>query len=311
MTPVKHPYVALEKVPPAQDLIYVLWTASGVCNQKCSYCHPRFHDGKTSFPEINKVIGFLQHLLDSNPEKRLYLVFSGGEPTLWKDIGPFLTFCREQERLILELDSNGSRHLNWWKENLDSINFLVLSYHWEFANQDRFIELLQVAGPSIPVHVSILALPEFFEQSRRLMDTIQELAPECSVKAKAVRLAMGAENYPYTLEQKNWLLKHGSRHPRTPIHPIPLDLSKHIVQRSADGHIKAFNRSTASLLRQNRWKGWKCFAGIESFSIDVDGSIYRATCRVGGSIGNLHEEVIFPRQPVICDKDNCVCLDDI
>ncbi|MCB0385840.1 MAG: radical SAM protein [Bdellovibrionales bacterium] len=311
MKPVKHDYSSLEKVPPANDLIYVLWTSSGICNQKCTYCHPRFHDGKAHFPPAEKVIHFLKSLLSASPTKRIYLVFSGGEPTLWKEISPFLQYCRDEKRIVVELDSNGSRHLNWWKDHLDCIDFLVLSYHWEFADKERFMDLLDLAGPRIPVHVSILALPEFFDESRQLLDEIHELAPAVSVKAKAVRQNMGPENYPYSTEQTEWLLRNGSRHPRTPIHPPPLDLSKHIVQRSPEGKSKPFNRATASLMRQNKWMGWECDAGIESFNIDVDGTVYRATCRVGGPIGNLHATVQLPTQGIICDKEDCICLDDI
>ena len=46
--------------------------------------------------------------------------------------------------------------------------------------------------------------------------------------------------------------------------------------------------------------------------INWDGEVHRATCRVGGSLGNIYEGTFtLPDQPVICTRDFCTCAADI
>jgi MoaA/NifB/PqqE/SkfB family radical SAM enzyme len=63
---------------------------------------------------------------------------------------------------------------------------------------------------------------------------------------------------------------------------------------------------------QNKFKGWTCNAGIESLMINWDGDVHRATCRVGGSLGNIYEaSFVAPSEPVTCDRNFCTCAADI
>jgi hypothetical protein len=65
-------------------------------------------------------------------------------------------------------------------------------------------------------------------------------------------------------------------------------------------------------LHMNKFKGWKCSAGIESLMINWDGDVHRATCRVGGSLGNIYQGTFLqPVDPVICDRNFCTCAADI
>jgi MoaA/NifB/PqqE/SkfB family radical SAM enzyme len=65
-------------------------------------------------------------------------------------------------------------------------------------------------------------------------------------------------------------------------------------------------------LHFNKYKDWTCNAGIESLMINWDGDVHRATCRVGGSLGNIYKgNFIAPSEPVICDRNFCTCAADI
>jgi MoaA/NifB/PqqE/SkfB family radical SAM enzyme len=65
-------------------------------------------------------------------------------------------------------------------------------------------------------------------------------------------------------------------------------------------------------LHLNKFKGWTCNAGIESLMINWDGDVHRATCRVGGSLGNIYKgNFIMPTEPVTCDRNYCTCAADI
>jgi len=46
--------------------------------------------------------------------------------------------------------------------------------------------------------------------------------------------------------------------------------------------------------------------------INWDGEVHRATCRVGGSLGNIYTGTFsVPVEPVICTRDWCTCAADI
>jgi MoaA/NifB/PqqE/SkfB family radical SAM enzyme len=65
-------------------------------------------------------------------------------------------------------------------------------------------------------------------------------------------------------------------------------------------------------LHLNKYKGWTCNAGLESLMINWDGEVHRATCRVGGSLGNIYEGNFIPvSKPVSCDRNFCTCAADI
>jgi MoaA/NifB/PqqE/SkfB family radical SAM enzyme len=65
-------------------------------------------------------------------------------------------------------------------------------------------------------------------------------------------------------------------------------------------------------LHMNQFKGWSCNAGLESLMINWDGEVHRATCRVGGSLGNIYKDTFTSAiNPVICTRDWCTCAADI
>jgi hypothetical protein len=61
----------------------------------------------------------------------------------------------------------------------------------------------------------------------------------------------------------------------------------------------------------NKFKGWLCWAGVQNLTIDNDGNVWRAICRVGGKLGDIHSGFSVPTEPVVCTKEFCNCAADI
>ena len=61
------------------------------------------------------------------------------------------------------------------------------------------------------------------------------------------------------------------------------------------------------------WPTWPDIIGQEiPYYENWDGEVYRATCRVGGSLGNIYAGTFtLPTDPIICTRDNCTCAADI
>jgi MoaA/NifB/PqqE/SkfB family radical SAM enzyme len=79
-----------------------------------------------------------------------------------------------------------------------------------------------------------------------------------------------------------------------------------------DDPTKLYHANDIIKLHLNEYRGWTCNAGIESLMINWDGDVHRATCRVGGSLGNIYTGTFaVPANPVVCTRDNCTCAADI
>jgi MoaA/NifB/PqqE/SkfB family radical SAM enzyme len=68
------------------------------------------------------------------------------------------------------------------------------------------------------------------------------------------------------------------------------------------------------LIKENRnqFQGWSCAAGVESLMINWDGEVHRATCRVGGSLGNIYNGSFKqPDEWITCTRKWCTCAADI
>lgn len=63
--------------------------------------------------------------------------------------------------------------------------------------------------------------------------------------------------------------------------------------------------------RLNSFRGWNCFAGVDTLEIEIDGRVYRGSCGNGGEIGSLFGEINFPSEHTVCEKNWCLCLEDL
>jgi len=62
----------------------------------------------------------------------------------------------------------------------------------------------------------------------------------------------------------------------------------------------------------NQFQGWSCNIGLESLMINWNGEVHRATCRVGGSLGNIYKgNFAIPSKPITCTRNWCTCAADI
>lgn len=71
--------------------------------------------------------------------------------------------------------------------------------------------------------------------------------------------------------------------------------------------------STDELVGQglNRFKSWTCYAGVDNLFIDMDGVAWVASCRQGGSLGNVFESMTSLNSTLTCEQDVCSCGADL
>ena len=85
-----------------------------------------------------------------------------------------------------------------------------------------------------------------------------------------------------------------------------------IITYDKDGNPKKRWANDLVKDEQVNFEGWLCGIGLESIEIRQDGSMFRGTCRIGGKIGHVDDEVWnLPKSFIECYKSRCTCVADI
>ena len=134
--------------------------------------------------------------------------------------------------------------------------------------------------------------------------------------AMVVRQVLSNEDIPTTVRRIRWTQGDHDLFDDMRYHPDDLQWIKD-QEASIQGNCviddtDIMHSNDIIKLHLNQFNGWECRAGIESLMINWDGEVHRATCRVGGSLGNIYNSTfIQPTCPVTCDRNFCTCSADI
>lgn len=75
-----------------------------------------------------------------------------------------------------------------------------------------------------------------------------------------------------------------------------------------DGSVTVDHYNTMTLNKDNNYKGWTCWAGVQHLKVDPDGRVFIGSCHRGGPIGNIYEldeGFELPTEPTVCDRTWC------
>ena len=295
----------------AKNTVAINWCILNVCNYKCSYCPDFLHDGSTGWPDLYKASEFCTNVIDHYEGKRIHFEFTGGEVTFWKEFPTLVSFLKSHEHVFVGVISNGSSKLKWWDNMKEHLDHACLSFQPEFSKRDHYVALAKLINGHMRTHVNLMMHPHYFDLC---LDVIEELVsdvPNISVALQPLLVDFKDELFSYTDEQLEILDKqfelYGSRVKWDKEWPVFRGAMKVIKEN------KTFNSSAHRFISDgtNRWKGWRCYAGVEQIVVATDGQVWRGWCLEGGSIGSIDKFVELPTQPIICGRDYCHCNFDI
>jgi molybdenum cofactor biosynthesis enzyme MoaA len=133
----------LVKIDANQQYLDVVWQVSNFCNFKCSYCNPGNYSGDNS--NDNNLLVYIDNLKLITDKylalgyKNFKFFFSGGEPTLWRNLVPICEWIRENlPNTIIAVNTNFSRPLTWWKKHHHLFDDVVASFHVEFSDKETY-----------------------------------------------------------------------------------------------------------------------------------------------------------------------------
>jgi organic radical activating enzyme len=290
--------------------IFVDWDLSSKCNYKCSYCTPASHDGKINFPSIDTFKRVVDKIQQEYADIKDYAVYNllGGEPTIWNQFEECSRYIKQvNPKNRLQILTNGNRTLGWWQRNIDYINRVILTVHvaqadikelvskFNALNTDSYIEF-QIA---LDIAVFDKCVEDFHYAKENLNSNIR-------VSAKTLlKLLSDPGIMDYTDAQREVIKRITYTPQRTKNKFVKLQ-----DDQVVDDDIDMFGMI---LQKQNNWKDWACWIGIDTITIRNTGEFkIGSMCNPHLILGNIQDlKFDIPKIPVRCKYSECGCLTDI
>lgn len=279
---------------PHQQSVKVEWNLGKRCNYDCTYCPSEIHDNYSQHTDIEILKSCVDNLVKIN--KPIRISFTGGEPSVHPQFHELIDYCRKQKISWINVTTNGTRNYEYYEKL--PVDQLVFSLHFEYDVMPIIdkIKLLQTANKNIIAQ--IMAHHEHM-QTVRLVRTILNSA-DINNTVRRIRWTDGNhdifDDMRYSSHDLQWIKEQTAT-------VEPNCIIDDCTPMHANDIIK---------LKLNQFKDWTCNIGLESLMINWDGTVYRATCRVGDSLGNIYRGTFaVPNNPVVCTRNWCTCAADI
>jgi len=289
----------LIKIIPKTKKICVDIEIGNICNYSCSYCHPNSHSG-SSWNNYNKLINFIDKVTEG---KLATIILSGGEPTLYPRIDDILKHIK-RDGIYLAITSNGSRSLRWWKERLEYFDKVIFSYHPEYVNMDDFYKKVEYISNKTSMEINVSMMHDKFDECYEAAKKLHEIN-NTDIVLKALKNKKTGKLYEYTHDQLKIMSKRMENKNKNKSVVI-----EHLYE-NGDSILKYIQEILSEDL--NKYKGWKCWKGIDLIKIQATGKYYLASCDLKHSkyYGDINDNINLPTKPVICEYDYCFCVCDL
>lgn len=281
---------------PHQDSVKIEWNLGKRCNYDCSYCPAAIHDNHSPHTDINVLESVVDKLCEIGKPIRISL--TGGEPCVHPDIEDLLEYFKRKDVSWVNLTTNGTRGYSWYLNNEIFFNHLVFSLHFEYDWHRVFNTILKFYDSTErDFFVNVMAHHDYMSDVRPVVKKFDELGIKYAVRR--IRWTESDHNVfddmKYDGSDLEWMLTQKAT-------AIPNVLFNNQLMHAND----------VIKLHLNNFKGWSCNAGIESLMINWDGEVHRATCRVGGSLGNIYQDTFsMSTESIVCTRNWCTCAADI
>jgi MoaA/NifB/PqqE/SkfB family radical SAM enzyme len=282
---------------PHQDSIKIEWNLGKRCNYDCSYCPSSIHDSHSPHTPIDILERAVDRLCELGKPLRISL--TGGEPAVHPDIEDLFDYFKRKDVFWVNLTTNGTRASQWYLENEMFFNHVVFSLHFEH-DWKRVLHTINQFYDSTEreFFVNVMAHHDHMDSVRTVVAQLIQKGIKFAIRR--IRWTEGDHNVfddmRYDGKDLEWLLSmDATANPNCRVDNERIVHANDIIKK-----------------RENQFKGWACNAGLESLMINWDGEVHRATCRVGGSLGNIYTGTfVAPNEPIICTRDWCTCAADI
>ena len=284
-----------------QSSIKIEWNLGKRCNYDCSYCPASIHDNSSLHTDIAILKATVDKLKTLG--KPIRLSFTGGEPTVHPKFRELIKYCNHVGISWISVTTNGTMPYEFYS-GLE-VDQLVFSIHLEYDWKRVFntIESTVKLGTA-SVIAQIMAHHDHMPAAMQLRARC--LLAEIPSTVRRIRWTEGDhdlfDDMRYNLNDLEWIKEQESTVKENTV----------FFLKEEPDMPRLMHANDIVKLHLNKFKEWSCNAGIESLMINWDGDMHRATCRVGGSLGNIYTGTfIVPSAPIVCDRNFCTCAADI
>jgi len=233
--------------------------------------------------------------------KPVRLSLTGGEPSVHPQIEELLESINAADNITwLSMTTNATRTGNWYIDQSKYIDQYVFSLHFEKNSKTSLNHIVEFhsAKTDTKILVHIMAHHNYMHEVKGGVFACKSY--EIPYVIRRIRWTEGNHDLFDDMRYDHYDLQWIKRSTKT-AEPNCIVNDKELLH--ANDIIKS---------HMNQFQGWVCNAGIESLMINWDGEVYRATCRVGGSLGNIYNNnFMIPKEPIICTRNWCTCEADI
>lgn len=282
---------------PHQETVKIEWNLGKRCNLDCTYCPPIIHDNHSPHTDIAILKSAVDKLVEI--QKPVRLSFTGGEPSVHPQIEELLHYCRLRGINWISMTTNATRTTKWYLDTAQHLDQYVFSLHFEKDWKRLLNTIVNTASKkSIRCLVHVMAHHKYMDEVKDSVHIFKTL--NIPYVVRRIRWTEGNhdlfDDMRYNSEDLEWIKRlNASAEPNCIIDDSDYMHANDVIK-----------------LHKNQFQGWTCNAGLESLMINWDGEIYRATCRVGGSLGNIYtNSFVVPKDPIICTRNWCTCEADI
>ena len=316
----------------ATNYLHIGYVVGTTCNFKCHYCFDGCNDGKFRFPKdlnvVKENLGYLIDIYKTHYKKEhIRIHITGGEPTLWPDLGEFAKYFHRVHKCKISLSTNGTRTLRWWQQYAEYFDDIGISIHNEAVDPYHTIEVMDwiYNNTNVLINGTVLMDPINWDRSVNIVNIMKDHSTPWLLKVRPVLIDWKMKFF--SDEQKEYMKDKIKKKPpedwiqnQKDLGSIPT-AAPNVETTLANGEVIKYN--TFQIL-ENDWqnfKGWRCNLGIDRFAIERDGSIQGA-CSAKNLFNlpeplNIYDTALKNKftkdtiQPTICPNDHCVCATDI
>jgi len=277
-----------------EKFIKIEWNLGKRCNYDCSYCPSVIHDNFSKHTDLE----IIKLAIDKFKEfsKPVRLSFTGGEPTVHPYFSDIIEYVNQNNVNFISVTTNGTRLPDYYISL--NVTQYVFSLHFEYDYNKVLQTIIKVFKHKPSLLVNIMAHHDYMVEVKNVVNLLEEA------------------KIPYNIRRIRWTDLDHDDFDDNRYQPKDLDYvlktNSTVKPNCVIDNVEYLHANDIIKLHKNKFKNFECNAGLESLMIDHDGSVYRATCRVGGCLGNIYKNTfIIPNTSVICTREFCTCAADI
>lgn len=290
-------------------IFVVNWLLGTICNYRCRYCNDKLYAGQTKWVDIERCEKMVEVVFDQCALLGVtpYFEFTGGEVTLYKPLPRLLEGIKKRGGRT-GIITNGSAKFETMDTILPLLDHACISYHPGSAKDDHFVENVARSRKATTCHVNVMADPTLLDRVEAIFERLDAFDDiSISIQPLQEKLGGGGKMMAYSEDERGRIERLEAR-ARNTLRDDAFTYRGRMAMKEPDGILSVPQIVNAQI---NRWKGWKCMAGVESIAIDDKGGIYNGWCKQEFYGTVFDDEIFLPSQPVLCRKERCLCNIDI